>query len=256
MQALEKRDGVMKAIISPSLLSANLCRIADEADALAKAGIRWLHLDVMDGSFVPNITFGMKLIGELRKISNLFFDTHLMIQEPDRYIETFANGGANLLAPHIEAMRHPQRTLAMIRQCGLKAAIALDPDTEISRLRWLLPDLDMIVLMGVNPGFSGQTFIPQTIAKLKACRAFLAEHGHGDLPIQLDGGASPENAKTLLEAGANILVSGSAFFAYKDYRAALKAFEDSCEDLEPDQNAASALNRASAWADCANINKG
>lgn len=212
-------------ILSPSLLSADFAHLADEVKALEDCGIKWLHLDVMDGNFVPNITFGAPVIKKLRSISSLVFDVHLMVDAPGRYIQNFKDAGADVLVIHAEAETHIQRTLSLVRQLGMKAGLAFNPATDIASLRWLAPDVDMVLLMSVNPGFSGQAFIPQSLEKIRACRMLLDEIGAQDTLIQVDGGACPENAAALLDSGADVLVSGSAFFGYKPYATRLKTFE-------------------------------
>lgn len=216
-------------ILSPSLLSADFTHLADEVAALEASGVTWLHLDVIDGNFAPNITFGPPVIKALRKRSKLFFDVHLMIDAPGRYVQDFRDAGADALVIHAESETHIQRTLACIRQLGMKAGLAFNPATDLAPLRWLAPDVDMVELMSVNPGFSGQKFIPQSLDKIRACRQLLDEHGASDTLIEVDGGVCPENTASLLQCGADVLVSGSAFFGHKPYDARFAAFKAAAE---------------------------
>jgi len=211
-------------ILSPSLLSADCARLGEECAALEAAGVAWAHWDVMDGRFVPNITFGQHVVRGLRPHTALFFDVHLMIEEPERYLEDFKAAGADMLVIHAEATRHVQRTLAEIRRLGMRAGIALNPATPLCVLEHVLDDVDMVLLMSVNPGFGGQSFIPATLPKIRKLRAMLDAHRPGIL-IQVDGGVTPDNAGDLTRAGADVLVSGSAFFKQASYAEARARFE-------------------------------
>lgn len=211
-------------ILSPSLLSADVGNLAAELVALESAGLRWVHWDVMDGRFVPNITFGQHVIKQLRPRTQLFFDVHLMIMEPERYLADFQAAGADMLVVHAEATLHLQRTLSEIRRLGMKAGVALNPATPLSAIEYVLGNTDMVLLMSVNPGFSGQKFLPITYKKVRELRDMIEDH-HLDLSIQIDGGVTPDNTTALVRSGADILVSGSAFFNAPPYKARRLLFE-------------------------------
>ncbi|WP_415718413.1 ribulose-phosphate 3-epimerase [Maridesulfovibrio sp.] len=214
-------------IISPSLLSCDFSRLADELKALEEAGLKWAHLDVMDGKFVPNITFGPPVIKSMRKECNLFFDCHLMIEQPERYIDEFCDAGADLLCIHAESTVHLERAVTAIAEKGVKPAVALNPATPLESIKYLIPQLHMVLIMSVNPGFGGQKYIPFCTQKVRDLRAMIAEMGAETL-IQLDGGVTMENCRELVEAGADVLVSGSAFFKYPPYAERHKLFLETC----------------------------
>lgn len=204
-------------ILSPSLLSCDFGRMAEELAALEDGGLKWVHWDVMDGRFVPNITLGPPIIKALRKDSGLFFDVHLMIEEPERYVEAFADAGADMIVVHAEATRHLERVCAQIKDAGCQAGVALNPATPVEAVRYLVPQLDMALIMSVNPGFGGQSFIPFSMDKIRELAA-LRDARNQDMLIQVDGGCTPENTAELVAAGADCLVSGSAFFKFPPYR--------------------------------------
>ena len=211
-------------ILSPSLLSCDFGRLAEELAALEAAGLDWVHWDVMDGMFVPNITLGPLIVKALRKRSTLFFDVHLMIEKPERYLHEFVDAGADLVCVHAEATVHLERAVAEIARLGAKPAVALNPATPLSAVEYLLPQLAMVLVMSVNPGFGGQSFIPFSIDKVRRLRAMIDERNLSTL-IQLDGGVTVENCAELVEAGADVLVSGSAFFSHPPYDKRHLAFQ-------------------------------
>lgn len=211
-------------ILSPSLLSADCGKLAETLTALEAAGVKWVHWDVMDGHFVPNMTFGQHVIKGLRPASGLVFDVHLMIERPERYLDDFCSAGAQVLVVHAEATAHLQRTLAEIRRLGMKAGAALNPSTPLSVLDYVLDDVDMVLVMSVNPGFGGQKFLPVTFRKVAELREKLNAAGRSDCLIQVDGGVNVENTGKLIRAGADVLVSGSAFFGHPPFSERLAAF--------------------------------
>lgn len=201
----------MKYIASPSLLAADFGRLSEEVKAVERAGAQYLHLDVMDGLFVPSISFGMPLIASLRKQSSLVFDVHLMIQEPDRYLADFAAAGADIITVHAEAALHLDRSVRAIHDLGLKAGVALNPSTPLHVLDWILPELDMVLLMTVNPGFGGQAYIPYGEEKIRCLRQEISRRNL-KTDIEVDGGVKLHLVDRLLKAGANVIVAGSAIF--------------------------------------------
>lgn len=197
--------------LSPSILAADFACLGKEIKEVEEAGAKWLHLDVMDGKFVPCVSFGMPVITSLRKVSNLFFDVHLMIEEPERYIKEFKEAGADMLTVHAEACRHLDRVLHEIHNAGMKAGIALNPGTFLSAIEEVLGLADMILIMTVNPGFGGQKFIPYTADKIRRLKKML-EDRNLTADIQVDGGIGKDTLETVMDAGANIFVMGSAVF--------------------------------------------
>ncbi len=199
-------------LIAPSLLAANFLELGKEADMLNRSEADWFHLDVMDGRFVPNISFGLPVISQIRKATNKTCDVHLMIEEPEKYAEAFKNAGADVLTVHYEACPHLHRNIQQIKHLGMKAGVALNPHTPVGLLENVIRDLDLVLIMSVNPGFGGQTFIEQTYHKIAQLRQLINDN-NGHALIEVDGGISAENAGQLIQAGANVLVAGSAVFA-------------------------------------------
>ena len=216
--------------IAPSILSADFGRLAEEVRAVEAAGADWIHVDVMDGRFVPNITIGPLVVEAVRKVTLLPIDAHLMIVEPERYVEAFAKAGANLISVHAEVSPHLHSTIQAIRAAGARPAVALNPSTPLDCLEYVLGDIEMVLLMTVNPGFGGQSYIPAVTEKVRRLRRMADERGQ-DLEIEVDGGVRASTVGAVAQAGANVLVAGTAVFGAKDYRAAIHDIRDAAEKV-------------------------
>jgi len=215
--------------IAPSILSADFCRLGEEIKAVEAAGADYIHIDVMDGHFVPNITIGPLIVDAVRKITRLPLDVHLMIENPDRYIPDFAAAGADIIVVHAEASIHLHRSIQLIKSLGKKAGVSLNPATPLNFLEYVLADLDLVLLMTVNPGFGGQSFIEEALPKIKALRAMLDKRGL-EAELEVDGGVKVDNIARISHAGADVFVAGSAVFGSSDYVATIKALKSQAKE--------------------------
>jgi ribulose-phosphate 3-epimerase len=203
-------------IIAPSVLAADFAQLGSEVQMLQESKAQWIHIDVMDGVFVPNISFGFPVIEAIKKHTDKFLDVHLMIVQPEKYLEQFAKAGAHMITVHFEACPHIHRTIQQIKSLGCQAGVAINPGTPVHSLRDIIADIDLALIMSVNPGFGGQQFIPNAINKTKELAKMASEAGNNEIYIEIDGGVSLANAPALIEAGANALVAGSFVFNSKD----------------------------------------
>jgi ribulose-phosphate 3-epimerase len=222
----------MKIRIAPSILSADFGRLAEEVRAVDAAGADYIHVDVMDGRFVPNLTIGPLVVAAIRKATQKPLDVHLMIEDPDRYVDDFARAGADLIGVHVEACRHLHRVLQQIRAAGKRPSVTLNPHTPIDHVQHVLEDVDQVLIMSVNPGFGGQSFIPNVLPKIRALRAELTARKL-DVDIEVDGGIKVDNIAQAAAAGADVFVAGSAVFNSGDYRATIAALRKNAESAAP-----------------------
>ena len=222
---MQQDSGEIMKLIAPSILSADFTRLGDDIRAVEAAGADWIHADIMDGHFVPNISFGPMLVQAVRSTTRLPIDVHLMISDPDPYIPAFAKAGASYISVHVETCIHLNRTIQLIRNAGVRPGVVLNPATPLESLRWIIEYVDLILVMSVNPGFGGQAFIPNSLDKIKALREMIAEKGLKTL-IEIDGGVSDQTIAAIAAAGADVFVAGSAIFSSRDYRATIRSLRE------------------------------
>lgn len=215
--------------LAPSILAADFANLSRDIKVVEETGAAYLHIDVMDGMFVPSISFGFPVIEAIRKHHNMVFDVHLMVEDPDRYLEAFANAGADIITVHAEACKHLHSTVKKIKDLGKKAAVSLNPATPLEVLDYVLEDLDMVLIMSVNPGFGGQKFIPSSLRKIAKLKEMIRERGC-QIDIEVDGGINLNNVKEVMEAGANVIVAGTAVFG-GDIAANVKSFHEIFEKV-------------------------
>ena len=212
-------------LIAPSILSADFSKLGDEIRAVEDAGADWIHVDVMDGHFVPNITIGPLIVKAVRRVTSLPLDVHLMIENPECYIKDFADAGADLISVQVEACVHLNRTIQIIKEIGLRAGVVLNPSTPLATIEWVLKDVDFVMIMSVNPGSGGQNFIPSSLDKVRDLRDLTRKNGLSTL-IEIDGGVNEKTIKNISDAGVDVFVAGSAIFGSSDYKATISRFRE------------------------------